>query len=221
MCGLAPTKSLLASGSKDNQQPIKLWDPKSGTSLATIHAHKATVMELKWNKNGNWLLTASRDHLLKVFDIRNMKEEIQTFKGHKKKTTAVAWHPIHEGLFVSGGSDGAVMFWNMGLDREVGSMEEAHEGMVWSLAWHPMGHILAGLPQQPLLPSLSPPMFSPLPLLLQEAPKWALQGTQLESMQLEPRRVKQLFSRAVIQCQESQEFPSVLPVASQSEGLLW
>ena len=22
-------------------------------------------------------------------------------------------------------------------------MEEAHEGMVWSLAWHPMGHILA------------------------------------------------------------------------------
>lgn len=78
-----------------------------------------------------------------------------------------------------------------------------------------------GLPQQPLLPSLSPPMFSPLPLLLQEAPKWALQGTQLESMQLEPRRVKQLFSRAVIQCQESQEFPSVLPVASQSEGLLW
>lgn len=73
-----------------------------------------------------------------------------------------------------------------------------------------------GLPQQPLLPSLSPPMFSPLPLLLQEAQKWALQGTQLESMQLEPRRVKQLFSRAVIQCQESQEFPSVLPVASQS-----
>uniref|UniRef100_A0A8W8K9P4 Pre-mRNA 3' end processing protein WDR33 n=1 Tax=Magallana gigas TaxID=29159 RepID=A0A8W8K9P4_MAGGI len=138
-----PQKSLLASGSKDNQQPIKLWDPKSGTSLATIHAHKATVMELKWNKNGNWLLTASRDHLLKVFDIRNMKEEIQTFKGHKKEATAVAWHPIHEGLFVSGGSDGAVMFWNMGLDREVGSMEEAHEGMVWSLAWHPMGHILA------------------------------------------------------------------------------
>ncbi|XP_061163198.1 pre-mRNA 3' end processing protein WDR33-like isoform X1 [Saccostrea echinata] len=138
-----PQKALLASGSKDNQQPIKLWDPRAGTSLATIHAHKATVMELKWNKNGNWLLTASRDHLLKVFDIRNMKEEIQTFKGHKKEATAVAWHPIHEGLFVSGGSDGAVMFWNMGLDREVGSMEEAHEGMVWSLAWHPMGHILA------------------------------------------------------------------------------
>ena len=31
-----PQKSLLASGSKDNQQPIKLWDPKAGTSLATM-----------------------------------------------------------------------------------------------------------------------------------------------------------------------------------------
>lgn len=44
-------------------------------------------MELKWNKNGNWLLTASRDHLIKLFDIRNMKEEMQTFKGHKKEAT--------------------------------------------------------------------------------------------------------------------------------------
>ena len=38
--------------------------------LSTIHAHKNTVMDCQWNKNGNWLLTASRDHLLKLFDIR-------------------------------------------------------------------------------------------------------------------------------------------------------
>ncbi|XP_060551077.1 pre-mRNA 3' end processing protein WDR33-like [Ruditapes philippinarum] len=31
-----PQKSLIASGSKDNQVPIKLWDPKSGQSLATL-----------------------------------------------------------------------------------------------------------------------------------------------------------------------------------------
>lgn len=31
-----PQKSLIVSGSKDNQQPIKLWDPKSGQSLATL-----------------------------------------------------------------------------------------------------------------------------------------------------------------------------------------
>ena len=51
------------------------------------HAHKSTVMSMKWNKNGNWFLTASRDHLLKLFDIRNMKSDFQTFKGHQKEAT--------------------------------------------------------------------------------------------------------------------------------------
>lgn len=31
-----PTKALIASGSKDSQQPVKLWDPKTGQSLATL-----------------------------------------------------------------------------------------------------------------------------------------------------------------------------------------
>ena len=88
-----------ASGSKDNQQPVKLWEPKTGTVLTTLHAHKSTVMDIKWNENGNWLLTASRDHLLKIFDIRNTKEELQTFRGHKKEVATAAWHPVHEGNF--------------------------------------------------------------------------------------------------------------------------
>ena len=31
-----PRKNLLVSGSKDNQQPIKLWDPKAGQSVSTM-----------------------------------------------------------------------------------------------------------------------------------------------------------------------------------------
>ncbi|CAH1183211.1 unnamed protein product [Phaedon cochleariae] len=137
-----PQKGLIISGSKDNQQPIKLWDPKTGQSLATLHAHKSTVMDLKWNENGNWLITASRDHLLKLFDLRNLSQEVQTFRGHKKEASSVAWHPVHEGLFASGGSDGAIMFWHVGADKEVGAIEQAHDSIVWTLAWHPLGHIL-------------------------------------------------------------------------------
>lgn len=57
------------------------------------HAHKNTVMEVKLNLNGNWLLTASRDHLCKLFDIRNLKEELQVFRGHKKEATG-QWHKM-------------------------------------------------------------------------------------------------------------------------------
>ncbi|KAL1124489.1 hypothetical protein AAG570_001115, partial [Ranatra chinensis] len=137
-----PQKGLVISGSKDNQQPVKLWDPKTGNSLATIHAHKSTVMDVKWNQNGNWFVTASRDHLLKLFDIRQLSSEVQVFRGHKKESSSVAWHPIHEGLFCSGGSDGAILFWHVGAEKEVGAIEQAHDSIVWTLAWHPMGHIL-------------------------------------------------------------------------------
>lgn len=47
------------------------------------HAHKATVMDIKWNRNGNWFATASRDYLIKVYDVRMMRE-LYVLKGHKK-----------------------------------------------------------------------------------------------------------------------------------------
>jgi polyadenylation factor subunit 2 len=137
-----PQKGLIISGSKDNQQPMKLWDPKAGQSLATLRAHKSTVMDIKWNSNGNWLVTASRDHLVKLFDLRNLSQAVQTFRCHNKEANSVAWHPYHEGLFCSGGSDGDILFWHVGADKEVGGIEQAHDSSVWTLAWHPLGHIL-------------------------------------------------------------------------------
>eukprot|EP00117_Sycon_ciliatum_P043167 scpid81393/ scgid31290/ pre-mRNA 3&apos; WD repeat-containing protein 33; WD repeat-containing protein WDC146 len=140
-CDWHPTKSLVVSGSRDSQQNVKLWDPKTGEDLCTLHGHKSTVTSTKFNRNGNWLLTASRDHLIKLWDIRMMKELV-TFRGHKKEVHAVAWHPIHEDLCVSGGGDGSLLFWMSNTDKAVGAIETAHEGAVWSLAWHPLGHML-------------------------------------------------------------------------------
>lgn len=30
------------------------------------HGHKNIVLSVKWNQNGNWLLTASKDQIIKV-----------------------------------------------------------------------------------------------------------------------------------------------------------
>ncbi|RCH88026.1 WD repeat-containing protein 33, partial [Rhizopus stolonifer] len=48
----------------------------------------------------------------------------------------------HERLLATGGSDGSLMFWMTGQDQSVGELETAHESNVWSLDWHPVGHIL-------------------------------------------------------------------------------
>lgn len=167
----------------------KLWDAKSGKNLASLyaslqvalvlilcytyripttsssHGHKNTVMSLAWNKNGNWLLTASRDQFIKIYDIRAMKE-LQTYKGHRTEVNcrqsvpsrvhlsfmtrhhtfprlpAVRWHPQYESSFSSGGAEGAVYYWNVDSATPVGKLDSAHDSNVWSMDYHPMGHIL-------------------------------------------------------------------------------
>lgn len=64
-CEWHPTKGLIASCSKDAL--VKLWDPRAGgDALSSLHGHKTSIMQVHWNMNGNWLLTACRDQTLKV-----------------------------------------------------------------------------------------------------------------------------------------------------------
>ncbi|CAO3591931.1 unnamed protein product [Absidia cylindrospora] len=134
-----PYKALIGSGSKDNL--IKLWDPKSAKNITTLHGHKNTILALEWNQNGNWLVTAGRDQLIKIFDIRTMKE-LQIFRGQQKEVCSARWHPQHEKLLATGGSEGSLMFWLAGEEDPIGEQETAHDSNIWSLDWHPVGHIL-------------------------------------------------------------------------------
>ena len=55
---------------------------------------------------------------------------------------SIAWHPHHEKLFVSGGWEGSMHFWQTDQSTPIASMEGAHESSVFALDWHPLGHIL-------------------------------------------------------------------------------
>ncbi|KAA1477710.1 WD40 repeat-like protein [Dentipellis sp. KUC8613] len=142
-----PTKGLLVSGSKDNQ--MKFWDPRTGTVLTTLHNHKNTIQALSWSPNGNFVASASRDQTVRVFDIRAMKEFCD-LRGHKKEVCSVAWHPVHP-ILVSGGSEGALMHWDISIPESIvphtitqprATLSQAHDSNVWSLAFHPLGHLL-------------------------------------------------------------------------------
>ncbi|GAA6022813.1 hypothetical protein JCM11491_006417 [Sporobolomyces phaffii] len=134
-----PTKGLLASGSKDNL--VKFWDPRTSTVLTTLHGHKNTIQALQWSPNGHMVATASRDQLVKVFDIRAMKELV-TLRGHKKEVCSIAWHPIHSDILTSGGSEGSIIHWSLPDPAPKETLEFAHDSNVWSLAYHPLGHLL-------------------------------------------------------------------------------
>ena len=67
---------------------------------------------------------------------------MQVFRGHQREVQSIAWHPVHEKLFVSGGWEGSIHFWQTNDTVPVASMEAAHESSVFALDWHPLGHIL-------------------------------------------------------------------------------
>jgi len=55
---------------------------------------------------------------------------------------AVAWHPHHDDVLVSGGSEGSILHWSLPDAHPKETLEFAHDSNVWSLAYHPLGHLL-------------------------------------------------------------------------------
>ena len=53
-------------------------------SFSTINAHKKQVNCCTWNNNGNWLASGSMDGLIKLYDIRTMKE-LETWRGQNSE----------------------------------------------------------------------------------------------------------------------------------------
>ncbi|KAI5779716.1 WD40-repeat-containing domain protein [Geopyxis carbonaria] len=146
-----PTKGLIVSGSKDHL--VKLWDPRTARCLTTLHGHKNTISKTRFQPSrGELLATCARDQTCRIFDLRAMKD-FCVLRGHDKDISALAWHPTHPALISTGGSDGSINHYLID-ETPPGSMAAspvifpaasipfAHEYAVWSMEYHPLGHIL-------------------------------------------------------------------------------
>lgn len=162
-----PTKGLLVSGSKDHQ--VKLWDPRTGRCLTTLHGHKNTISKTIFEPTqGHLLATSARDHTARIFDLRMMRD-VLLLRGHEKDIITMVWHPIHKNLLSTGGVDGSLFHYL--LDEQnppagtaptlspydtpdpsnapaqtiypAHKIQYAHDFTIWTLDWHPLGHILA------------------------------------------------------------------------------
>ena len=83
--------------------------------------------------------------LIKLYDVRTMRE-LTTLKGQNKEVTSIAWNPLFETVFASGGMDGTIMYWDVGPlggEEPAARVPFAHDMAIWSMAWHPSGHVLA------------------------------------------------------------------------------
>ena len=143
-----PSSSVIASS--DVSGWVLLSDPRDSKLVATLASHHTkSCRMLKWNKNGNWLLSAGDDSKMKVVDKR-MMYTIRSF--HQKKLrpiTAIDWNPMMEDLFVSGDDNGDIRWWSMTASEEIYSAPQsmadnsAAKRAVSFIEFHPLGHIFA------------------------------------------------------------------------------
>lgn len=100
---------LIASGSDDAR--VKLWALNTDYSVASLEA-KANVCCVKFNPRSSCHLAfGSADHCVHYYDLRNMKEALCIFKGHRKAVSYVKF--INKEEIVSASTDSQLKMWNI------------------------------------------------------------------------------------------------------------
>ncbi len=100
---------LLASASDDSK--VKLWSTNSDYSVVSIDA-KSNVCCVSFKPDSKFhLLFGTADHSIHYYDLRNTKEAIRVFKGHKKAVSYVKFSSNNE--FVSASTDSTLKSWKL------------------------------------------------------------------------------------------------------------
>lgn len=140
-CDWNPYRNVIISAGKD--QSVQVWDPSTGKSIGgSLKLHKNSINRVRFNPiNGNLFLSGSKDHTVKVSDIRMMKE-LQTFKGHDSEVNTICWHPVHQEVFCSAGADQKIIYWKVG-DEKSFTIKKAHDKEIFDLSFNSNGTLLA------------------------------------------------------------------------------
>ncbi|CUV07402.1 WD40 domain protein [Cryptosporidium parvum Iowa II] len=136
-----PIKGLIATGSQTYQ--LHLWDPRTANAIGTIFGHRHTVVRIKWSSSGQMLASSGKDGALKIWDIRQLSKPITTYRT-KCDAVSISWHPEVESLMAVGFFDGDIAYYNIDVNfgNPLGLIPSAHQGAVWGVAWHPLGHLV-------------------------------------------------------------------------------
>jgi len=128
--------NLLATGSYDGY--ARIWST-TGKLEKTLGQHKGPIFALKWNKTGNYILSAGVDRTTIIWDSAtgNCKQQ---FAFHSAPALDVDWKS--EESFASCSTDKQIHVCQLGQDRPVKSFQ-GHTNEVNAIKWDPQGKFLA------------------------------------------------------------------------------
>ncbi|XP_069061096.1 F-box-like/WD repeat-containing protein TBL1X [Pleurodeles waltl] len=128
--------TLLATGSYDGF--ARIWTD-DGNLASTLGQHKGPIFALKWNRKGNYILSAGVDKTTIIWDALT-GEAKQQFPFHSAPALDVDWQ--NNTTFASCSTDMCIHVCRLGADRPVKTFQ-GHTNEVNAIKWDPSGMLLA------------------------------------------------------------------------------
>ncbi|KAL1915379.1 uncharacterized protein VTP21DRAFT_6837 [Calcarisporiella thermophila] len=125
---------------------IILWDlARPGKKLVrTLSEHSRAVNRICFNPGGGYyLLSASHDGTMKLWDLRDKLVSRMTFEGKSDGVRDVQFHPLYSHEFAAAFESGTIQTWDMRKPYIYDRKLNAHTGPAFALDWHANGSILA------------------------------------------------------------------------------
>lgn len=126
----------LATGSYDGY--ARIW-ASDGTLVSTLGQHKGPIFALKWNKRGNYILSAGVDKTTIIWDSAS-GEPAQQFAFHNAPALDVDWR--NNDSFASCSTDMSIHLCKLGHDQPLKTFQ-GHSNEVNAIKWDPQGRLLA------------------------------------------------------------------------------
>ncbi|XP_029172738.1 F-box-like/WD repeat-containing protein TBL1XR1 [Nylanderia fulva] len=128
--------TLLATGSYDGYARIWTTD---GRLASTLGQHKGPIFALKWNKRGNYILSAGVDKTTIIWDAES-GQCTQQFSFHCAPALDVDWQTNTS--FASCSTDQCIHVCKLTVDKPIKSFQ-GHTNEVNAIKWDPQGNLLA------------------------------------------------------------------------------
>lgn len=92
-------------------------------TIQIFRGHKNAVLQVKWSKDDNALISCSADNKVNVWDVE-IGQKVRIFKGHTSVVNSI--DVINTNMITSCSDDGCVKFWDLRMKRSIHTIKHEY-----------------------------------------------------------------------------------------------
>ncbi|KAL4646557.1 WD repeat-containing protein 31 [Arapaima gigas] len=135
-CVTTLNSDLCVSGGSD--QAVVVYDWRAGRKFRAFHGHNREVTKVKCIPGSSWILSASRDKTVLMWDLNCGAEPVQEFCGHELVVNGLAVSPDGSQL-CTGSRDNSMCLWDI-ESGECLQRKTISRNLVTHVCWVPGAH---------------------------------------------------------------------------------